>query len=151
MPYINVDPKLGTRQALDAYEAGIKASSDARAACPYAIGSEEAKEWRLGVRHSHDSSPANKNKRLRRLRLKLAREGGAHTDAEWNALCAEFGFRCVRCGSLPHILERDHIVPIYRRGTDAISNIQPLCGICNTSKGPEDVNWSAFRRQFGFE
>jgi 5-methylcytosine-specific restriction endonuclease McrA len=31
-------------------------------------------------------------------------------------------------------LEADHVVPLTRRGTDDIGNIQPLCGACNRKK-----------------
>jgi 5-methylcytosine-specific restriction endonuclease McrA len=31
-------------------------------------------------------------------------------------------------------LEADHVVPLIRRGTDDIGNIQPLCGACNRKK-----------------
>jgi 5-methylcytosine-specific restriction endonuclease McrA len=48
-------------------------------------------------------------------------------------------------------LERDHIVPIYQGGSDAITNIQPLCKRCNCAKGPETTDWAQRRREHGFE
>jgi 5-methylcytosine-specific restriction endonuclease McrA len=146
---------LSTQQTLDAYEAGIAAAFEhdvhhqPMASCPYPPDTHEAREWLLGVEHSRGDRHI-KNKRLRQLRRRLAQEGGMHTDEEWRALCAEFGFRCVRCGSHPPSLERDQIIPIYQRGTEAITSIQPLCKTCNTAKGPEDTDWVAFRRQHGF-
>jgi hypothetical protein len=146
---------LTTQQTLDAYESGIEAAFDhdvdhePMRECPYPPGSDEAHEWLIGVEHSRGDLLI-KNKRLRQLRRRLAQECGRYTEQEWQALCAEFGFRCVRCGCHPAGLERDHIIPIYKRGTEAITNIQPLCKTCNTAKGPEDINWVAFRRQHGF-
>lgn len=59
---------------------------------------------------------------------------GSHTNGEWYALCREFADRCVRCGAGGE-LTRDHIIPITVAGaTDCISNIQPLCRPCNSSK-----------------
>ena len=146
---------LTTQQILDAYESGINAAfeQDVRnlpmSACPHPPNSDEAREWLLGVEHSRGDRHV-KNRRLRQLRRRLAQERGTHTEDEWLELCAEFGFRCVRCGLRPLALERDHIIPIYQRGTEAISNIQPLCKICNTAKGPEDINWAVYRREHGF-
>lgn len=146
---------LNTQQTLDAYEAGIEAAFEhdvhhqPMGSCPFPPESHEAREWSLGVEHARGDRHI-KNRRLRQLRRRLAHEGGVHTEEEWRALCAEFGFRCVRCGLQPPSLERDHIVPIYQRGTEAITNIQPLCKTCNTAKGPEDIDWVAYRRQHGF-
>ena len=146
---------LTTQQTLDAYESGVEAAfyHDVRhepmRQCPYPASSEEEREWLLGVEHARGDRHI-KNKRLRQLRRRLAQECGTHTQQEWLDLCAEFGFRCVRCGCKPAGLERDHIIPIYVRGTEAITNIQPLCKTCNTAKGPEETNWVAFRRHHGF-
>lgn len=146
---------LTTQQTLDAYESGIEAAFDhdvhhkPMRDCPYQAGSDEGREWLLGVEHARGDRHI-KNKGLRQMRRRLARECGRHTDEEWLALCSEFGFRCVRCGCLPVSLERDHIIPIYQRGTEFISNIQPLWKTCNTAKGPEDTDWVAYRRQHGF-
>jgi 5-methylcytosine-specific restriction endonuclease McrA len=146
---------LTTEQTLDAYESGIEAAFDhdvhhkAMRACPFQAGSDEEREWLLGVEHARGDRHI-KNRRLRQLRRRLAQEFGRHTDEEWLVICSEFDFRCVRCGCRPISLERDHIVPIYQRGTEAITNIQPLCKTCNTSKGPEDTDWVTFRRQHGF-
>ncbi len=146
---------LSTQQTLDAYESGIGAAFDhdvhkkPMPDCPFQAGSDEEREWLSGVAHARGDRHI-KNRRLRQLRRQLARERGRHTDEEWSSLCLEFDFRCVRCGCRPVSLERDHIVPIYQRGTEAITNIQPLCKTCNTAKGPEDTNWVAFRRQCGF-
>lgn len=83
--------------------------------------------------------------------MRQARQLGTHTKQEWENLKLRFSYRCVKCGTNEYNLERDHIKPIYQGGSDAISNIQPLCARCNASKGPEDFDWAAYRLQHGFE
>jgi hypothetical protein len=101
---------LTTQQTLDAYESGIEAAFDhdvrhePMRECPYPLGSDEEREWLLGVEQSRGDLHI-KNKRLRQLRRRLAQEGGRYTEQEWQALCAEFGFRCVRCSCHPAGLE----------------------------------------------
>ena len=90
------------------------------------------------------------NSAKRAIRVAAAREKGTHTFPEWQKLYLEFQLRCVRCGQKGDKLQKDHILPIYRGGADDIENIQPLCGSCNSSKGPESINWVAFRRKHGF-
>lgn len=59
---------------------------------------------------------------------------GSHTLKEWLTLCAKFKHRCVRCGE-KRKLTRDHIIPISKpNSSNDISNIQPLCYSCNSSK-----------------
>lgn len=60
--------------------------------------------------------------------------GGVHTTAEWLGLVAANDNECGNCHEQKP-LTRDHIVPLSRGGTNDISNIQPLCGPCNSSKG----------------
>lgn len=45
-----------------------------------------------------------------------------------------FGGRCARCLKVSGELELDHIVPIAKGGTNELSNFQPLCRSCNSSK-----------------
>jgi hypothetical protein len=88
---------------------------------------------------------------LRHARLKQARQSGVHTDDEWRSMLEEFNYRCTQCGCQPDGKPtKDHILPIYLGGSDAISNIQPLCRSCNAAKGANIFNWAAYRRDNGF-
>ena len=78
--------------------------------------------------------------RPRHARLVRARERGSHTAIEWEVMVAVCGDRCVRCGTGEYHLCKDHIVPIYfdtPEASDAIDNLQPMCGRCNSGKGPD--------------
>ncbi len=88
--------------------------------------------------------------RIRTTRMIEARKKGTHTKEQWWRLKSRFGFKCVRCGLDEYKIIKDHIKPIYQGGSDHINNIQPLCGWCNLSKGPENFNWKKFREQFGW-
>ena len=89
--------------------------------------------------------------KIRSERLRLARLLGTHKKEQWDALKAEFDFRCVRCQTDQMNVEKDHIIPLYQGGSDSIDNIQHLCARCNSSKGPENFDWAAYRRIHGFE
>jgi 5-methylcytosine-specific restriction protein A len=68
----------------------------------------------------------------RRLRLKHAALG-SHTAAEWKAIVAKQHGRCAEC-RLATKLEKDHIVPLSRGGSDMAVNLQGLCRSCNARK-----------------
>ncbi len=58
---------------------------------------------------------------------------GRYTGHEWETLCNWFGNVCLRCGaSAP--LTVDHVVPLNIGGANDITNLQPLCVSCNSSK-----------------
>ena len=65
--------------------------------------------------------------------VQRARRMGTHTRAEWNELRDRIGY-CVCCGRSDVRLAKDHIIPVSRYGCDCISNLQPLCDSCNSSK-----------------
>lgn len=72
------------------------------------------------------------NKRNRMLRG----AEGSHTFEEWQVLKKRCNYTCQKCGRRePEIqLTEDHIIPISKKGTDYITNIQPLCKSCNCKK-----------------
>jgi len=61
---------------------------------------------------------------------------GFHTIGEWELLKKQYNYACPSCGRKePNVkLSRDHIIPLSKRGSDYISNIQPLCKGCNSRK-----------------
>lgn len=75
-----------------------------------------------------------------RRRMRVKQNGGAHTRAEWLALCEQYGNRCLRCGK-KRPLSKDHVIPVLLGGSNDISNIQPLCRSCNSSKGASIVDY----------
>lgn len=71
---------------------------------------------------------------------KLA-SGGGYTVAEWTALCAKYGNVCLCCGEQTN-LAADHIIPVtLPYSTSHISNIQPLCKSCNSSKRNRTIDY----------
>jgi 5-methylcytosine-specific restriction endonuclease McrA len=88
---------------------------------------------------------ARVNMENRKMRMAEAKRKGTHTHKEWIGLLMVHGGKCVKCGTIENIC-KDHIEPVYLGGSDSIENIQPMCGPCNSAKGPdkEDLrleNW----------
>lgn len=77
----------------------------------------------------------------RSVRMKEARKLGTHTTIEWLSLLIEARGICPRCKNQTHHFDRDHVIPVYAGGSDSIQNIQPLCGKCNSEKGPEQIDF----------
>ena len=75
-----------------------------------------------------------------RMRARTYSVEGVWTEAEWQALCERYGNRCLACGSTGP-LTVDHIVPLEKGGRNDISNIQPLCRPCNSSKGAQTIDF----------
>jgi 5-methylcytosine-specific restriction endonuclease McrA len=71
---------------------------------------------------------------------------GSFTSAEWEALKAEHGNVCLRCGTSEAPLTPDHVVPLSRGGSGFISNIQPLCLDCNRRKATKSTDYRAKER-----
>ena len=82
-----------------------------------------------------------------RRRARWAGTGGSWTWDEWQALCAQYGNRCLCCGSRGQ-LTVDHVIPLQRGGSNDLSNLQPLCGACNDRKGTRTTDYRPLYGQF---
>src|ERR1700722_4518236 len=69
-----------------------------------------------------------------------SKAGGSYTSLQWVYLCEKYNLRCLRCGK-KRKLTPDHVIPVSKGGTSNISNIQPLCGPCNSSKGARSTDY----------
>lgn len=87
------------------------------------------------------------NARLRHARMVLARAKGRHTQAQWDAILAEVAGICVRCGTHHDRLYKGHIVPLFKGGSDAADNLQPLCRFCVAGAANDGINWLAYWRE----
>lgn len=77
--------------------------------------------------------------RHRRRARKLG-NGGSYTAEEWQALCAFYDYRCLCCKEQKP-LTVDHVIPISKGGSSDISNLQPLCRSCNSSKHDNTIDY----------
>ena len=113
-----------------------------------------AREWRrnnLKRARANDKAWARKNKdkanaKTHKRNTRLTGAGGSFTAAEWTALCEKYNNRCLCCGKRRK-LTADHVIPVSKGGTSNISNIQPLCGPCNSRKGAKTIDFRKKRRQ----
>jgi len=88
--------------------------------------------WKGGITKQSGYHYLMTNKR----RVLIKQTTGSFTSEEWEHLKAEYNYTCPLCGlKEPEIiLTIDHIVPLSRKGSNFIENIQPLCRSCNSKK-----------------
>lgn len=70
----------------------------------------------------------------------LKANGGSFSAREWYDLWMKYDRRCAACGLVKDVIP-DHVVPVSKGGTSDISNIQPLCIPCNSSKGTRIIDY----------
>lgn len=63
---------------------------------------------------------------------------------EWAAMVRACENRCLKCGESP--VTKDHVKPLHLGGRHHISNIQPLCQSCNSSKGATEADYRGVRK-----
>lgn len=113
----------------------VKEKQRERAAEYYSTekGKEKRKRWRR-----KNKNIVNASTRIRRHKRRA--NGGEFTDTEWERLVKMCDGRCVCCGSKEQ-LTVDHIVPVSAGGDSNITNIQPLCLSCNSSKQAKTADY----------
>jgi 5-methylcytosine-specific restriction endonuclease McrA len=94
------------------------------------------REYLNAWRRASDRQTEKNNRRA----LEMNAEGSFTTE-EWYSLCETFGNKCLSCGRPDVKLTQDHVVPLSKGGTNWITNIQPLCGTCNSSKGAKTIDY----------
>lgn len=101
--------------------------------------------WRTDPEYRKRKNIQTAEKNRRRYAVLNGAPNEHHTEQEWQELCEKYDHRCLRCG-LQKPLTRDHVVPVTLKGSDAISNIQPLCRECNSIKNNRVMD---FRPEWG--
>ena len=113
----------------------------ARAAQRYNEKAEEVKAYVKQWQHDNPEKRADYSRRCtHKRRAQIEGNGGSFTAEEWEDLCAECDYRCVCCGEHKP-LTVDHIIPVSKGGSSDISNIQPLCKSCNSSKRDKAIDY----------
>jgi 5-methylcytosine-specific restriction endonuclease McrA len=99
-----------------------------------------AKKYYIG--HREKELERSRLKSGQRAAAKLA-SGGVITPQEWEALKKKYNHTCLKCKRRePDIkLTLDHVKPLRLGGENTISNAQPLCGSCNSSKGAKWIDY----------
>ena len=66
---------------------------------------------------------------------------GRFSGKEWSDLCEKYQHYCIACFRINVPLVPDHIVPLSCGGSNHVSNIQPLCGSCNSRKLKKTIDY----------
>lgn len=99
----------------------------------------------------HCTKRCNKRAARRRRRARENHAVNMWTWSEFNKIILKFGHRCAYCGDEPaDQMEADHVVPLSRGGSDALSNLLPACKPCNGSKSARSLDeWRQWRADRG--
>lgn len=68
---------------------------------------------------------------------------GQFSAEEWDQLKLQTGNVCLSCGApeSEKTLTADHVIPLASGGSNRIDNIQPLCKVCNSTKGTRTFDY----------
>lgn len=104
---------------------------------------------RTATTHGKSNTPEYKRHISKARRARESGAAGSHTTEEWRTVYDAWNGVCAGCKVwLPFSnMQKDHIVPLCRGGTDNKENLQPLCKSCNSSKHTMTMDeWVASQR-----
>jgi len=96
--------------------------------------SANLKRWRR-------ENPQKMAVQLARRRARKLNAEGDFTVEDFEALCEKYGNVCLRCGDRDALLTPDHVIPLSLEGSNLITNVQPLCGNCNSWKNVKVIDY----------
>lgn len=90
-----------------------------------------------GAEYWSEESRENRRLLLATIRNNNRKAAGCFDLAAFYAKCEILEWHCQICGKVltKDNVTVDHIIPISSSGTNAVENLQPLCGSCNSRKG----------------
>lgn len=94
---------------------------------------------RVWIKNNPEKNTANATRYQKRKKA----NGGSHTEEQWQELKYQTGNKCMCCQASgdDKILQRDHVIPVSKGGTNNIDNIQVLCRECNCSKAQKEIDY----------
>jgi len=99
---------------------------------------EKKKEWDR-IYHKNHLERARESWHNRRATL--LQVGGKIKSGEWEDLQKRYNYICLCCKKSNVKLTLDHVIPISKGGQNLITNIQPLCKQCNSSKNTKIIDY----------
>jgi 5-methylcytosine-specific restriction endonuclease McrA len=102
---------------------------------------EKDQKWRQVNSEKHAATQRNRKARKKNV-------GGTHTDADVKKIFSQQGGQCNACGKKLIRYNKkqyhvDHIVPLFKGGSNGPENLQLLCPRCNLSKNKKDpIEWA---------
>ena len=81
------------------------------------------------------------NQHTRNRRARKNKAVGIISIQEWEHLLDFYDYKCLCCKRTDTKLTLDHVVPLKLGGENKITNAQPLCGSCNSSKGARIIDY----------
>lgn len=107
------------------------------------LSGENHPNWKGGISFTKEYRARQyllSRRKRRNIKLSIS---GFHSEEQWSEMKKKYNYTCLCCKKIePEIkLSRDHIVPINKKGSDDISNIQPLCKSCNSKKHTKIIKY----------
>ena len=100
--------------------------------------------WYKDGRSAGDNKLEYKRVKCNERRARILGAEGTFTAQEWEEVKKKYNYCCAYCLQSEDVvkLTKDHIIPLTKGGSNYITNIQPLCRSCNSSKYNKILNYA---------